>query len=331
MKMIITILTRFSKNNENTSKIFMDYVYKYMFLLSNSFPEFVSGYYYICLISLPPEDTYMQIKNLILSTTPNYIPNNIKNLNLVDKDIPQELTNNTLGNIKVENLFDISSILKQYQFITTLDEYKEKKNIESIKSICDKLNQNKNKTFNFYVINAILIYWADKALKNNKNIKDSYIFFFQMIQFFETDNREQLINSLLNELRFPSNKTLSFLLIITYILCEIHNEQIEEHIIMLLFERLFIKPIPWGIELMFKKLLKGENYNLFNKNFIRNFNGGIVFINTIKDFIEDKSAQKYNISKYFLQNNNTNKILGNEDNFANIHDKNNFDDNNDSL
>ena len=100
----------------------------------------------------------MQIKNLILSTTPNYIPDNIKNLNLVDKDIAQELANNTLGNIKVENLFDISSILKQYQFITTLDEYKEKKNIDSIKSICDKLNQNKNKTFNFYVNNAILIY-----------------------------------------------------------------------------------------------------------------------------------------------------------------------------
>ena len=326
---LIIDLISFLKNcgnnniNENTSKIFMDYVYKYIFLLSSSFPEFVSGYYYICLISLPHEDTYMQFKNLILSTTPKNIPENIKNLNFVDKDIAQEIANNTLGNIKIENLFDISSILKQYQFMSTIDEYKEKKNIETVKSMCEKLNQNKNKGFNFYVINAILIYWADKALKNNKNIKDSFVFFFQMMQFLEIDNRDHLINSLLNELRFPSNKTLSFLLIITYILCEIHNEQIEEHIIMSLFERLFIKPIPWGIELMFKKLLKGENYNLFGKGFIRNFNGGIAFINTIKDFIEDKNAQKYNISKYIVQNKNVNE--------GNMIEKGDFDKNNDSL
>ena len=73
-----------------------------------------------------------------------------------------------------------------------------------------------------------------------------------MILHMEIDNRDHLINSLLNELRYPSNQTLYFLLMINYILVNIHNEQIEEHIIMLLFERLLIKPIPWGIELLFQ-------------------------------------------------------------------------------
>ena len=288
--------------NKYTSKIFIDNLYKFMFLLSNSYPEFISGYYYICIISLPPENIYMQLKNLILSTTPRNLEN-LKNLNFIDKDLEKEFNNNTFSN-NVENLFDIKSILRQYQFLALLENYIEVQDTELIKSICDKLNKNKNKTFNFYVIYAIVIYWAEKVLKNYENIKDPYCFFFQMIQYMEIDNRDHLINSLLNELRYPSNQTLYFLLMINYILVKIRNEQIEEHIIMLLFERLLIKPIPWGIELLFNKLLKGEKYNLFNTNYIHNLNGGINFIKSLKDFVDNKSFQKYTEYRKNLNNNN---------------------------
>ena len=299
--------------NKFTSKIFMDNLYKFMFLLSNSYPEFISGYYYICIISLPPDNIYMQLKNLILSTTPKNLEK-LKNLNFVDKDLEKEFNDNTFGNNNVENLFDIISILKQYQFLSLLDNYIENQNVDLIKNICDKLNKNKNKTFNFYVIYAIVIYWAEKVLKNHKNIKEPYSFFFQMIQFMEIDNRDHLINSLLNELRYPSNQTLYFLLMLNYILVKIHNEAIEEHIIILLFERLLIKPIPWGIELLFQKLIKGEKYNLFNANFIKNLNGGINFIKSIKDFIEDKNYQKYTVYKNNKMNNYNNSNNKNNSN-----------------
>ena len=52
--------------NKYPFKIFLDNLYKFMFLLSNTYPEFISGYYYICIISLPPDNLYMQLKNLIL-------------------------------------------------------------------------------------------------------------------------------------------------------------------------------------------------------------------------------------------------------------------------
>ena len=129
-------------------------------------------------------------------------------------------------------------------------------------------------------------------------------FFLQVIQFMEIDNREHLINSLLNELRYPSNQTLYFLLLINYILVRIHNDEIEEHIIMLLFERCLIKPIPWGVELLFKKLIKGKSYNLFNKSFIVNLNGGINFIKSINDFIDDKTCPKYTLFRNIRMNNN---------------------------
>ena len=36
------------------------------------------------------------------------------------------------------------------------------------------------------------------------------------------------------------------------------TKEIEEIFISLLLERLFVKPIPWGIILLFKKVLKGN-------------------------------------------------------------------------
>ena len=285
-----------------TTKIFMDNIYKFMFLLCSTYPEFISGYYYICIISLPTDNIYMQLKNLILSATPKHCES-FKKLNFADKDLEKEFANNTLGNNNVENLFDIISILKQYQFLDLLDTYIKEQNDDLIKSICDKLNQNKNRIFNLYVIFAIVIYWAERVFKNLKYFKDPYNFFFLMIQYMQTDNREHLINSLLNELRYPSNQTLYFLLMINYILVKIHNEQIEEHIIMLLFERLLIKPIPWGIELLFQKLIKGEKYNLFNTNYIKNLNGGFAFIKSLKDFVEDNNYQKYTVYRNMKMNN----------------------------
>ena len=302
---LIMDIFNFLKNNCNcnynkyANKIFLDNIYKFLYLLSTSYPEFISGYYYICIVTLP-ENSYLQIKNLILSATPKNVEN-IKVSNYIDKDLEKEFNNNNFGNNVAENLFNIESVLRQYVFLELLNKYISNQDNETIKNICDKLNANKHKIFNLYVIFAVVIYWAETVLKTPNNIRDPYNFIFQMMKYMEIDNREHLINSLLNELRYPSNQTLFFLLMINYILVRIHNEQIEEHIITLLFERLLFKPIPWGIELLFKKLIRGENYNLLNKSFIQNLNGGIMFIKSINDFIEDKSCPKFTL---FRNNNN---------------------------
>lgn len=54
-------------------KIFIESIYKFMFLLSYSYPEFLSYYYYIIIASLPPGDYFLQIKNIILHSAPSDI------------------------------------------------------------------------------------------------------------------------------------------------------------------------------------------------------------------------------------------------------------------
>ena len=46
-------------------KIFLDHVYKLFFLLCNSYPEYISRYYYLILIPLPSGNNFIQLKNTL--------------------------------------------------------------------------------------------------------------------------------------------------------------------------------------------------------------------------------------------------------------------------
>ena len=284
----------FLKNcsNKPINKIFMDYLYKFIYLLCNTYPEFITEYYYIILISLPYENIYMQLKNLLLSTIPKKLEQ-YKNLNLEDKDLETEINNNTLGDYNMKTLLDIIGILKKYNILSYIEKYIENPNFEIVKNICNSLNQNTNKTFNFYVIQSLVIYYGLNGLPKIKNIIEAYNFFFDMMKVMDMENRIMLMNSLLNQLRFPSKQTLYFILIILNILMNIKNEEIEEVLISLLLERLFVKPIPWGIDLLFKKVLKGDKYDMMKTTYFKNLNGGEWFINRLKEFLENKKFVKF--------------------------------------
>jgi CCR4-NOT transcription complex subunit 1 len=72
-------------------------------------------------------------------------------------------------------------------------------------------------------------------VKNNnekKKITNQEVleFFVKMMKNLDSDNRDHLINSILNELRYPSSQTYYFSCLILILFAEIKNEQIEEHI-----------------------------------------------------------------------------------------------------
>ena len=315
----------FLKNchNKTVNKTFMEYVYKFIYLLCNTYPEFITEYYYIILISLPHDNNYMQLKNIILSTIPKKMEQ-YKYLNLEDKDLEKEIYSNTLDDYNVKTLLDIISILKRYNVLTYIEKYIENPNYEIVKNICNSLNQNNNITFNFYVIQSLVIYYGQNGLPKIKSINEAYNFFFDMMKLMELDNRVILINSLLNELRFPSKQTLYFVLIITNILTNIKDEEIEEIIISLLLQRLLVKPIPWGIDLLFKKIIKGEKYDLFRTNYFKNLNGGEWFINSLKEFLENKKFVKY----ITFKNNKIDMLLSKEKKKNNKNKENKIDDDN---
>jgi len=228
---------------EYNSKVLVDTVYKFFFLLSNTYPEFLSYYYYIIIASLPAGDNFLQLKNIILSSTP---------LDIEQPDpFFEEFKVDSLPDIRKNSLvlFDINSILFDYGYKGIMDEYVETKNESLLDELINKLNKNEKDqvqnylskhllTYHHLVINAIVIHWSQYVIKmtttNDKkkmSNQDVLEFFIRMIKSLEAENRDHFINSILNELRYPSNQTYYFSCLLLCIFFEIKNEQIEEHIL----------------------------------------------------------------------------------------------------
>jgi len=123
---------------------------------------------------------------------------------------------------------------------------------------------------NYLIINAIVIYWSQHIIKtSNENRKNQDVleFFLKLMKSFDNENRDHLINSILNELRYPSNQTYYFSCLLLALFTEVKNEAIEEHILRNILERLLFKPYPWGILLTFVQLTRPK-YQLEKKSYI---------------------------------------------------------------
>ncbi len=242
-------------------KIFLENVYKYFFILCESYPDFVCGYYFLFLTTLPGNN-YIQLKNLLLSACPKeIIINNPFNENI----------NNIENQKNAKILFDnISSV----GFKEKIDEFVNNQNENILNVIVNDFNNIKNESEKFYHISRLVIYLSQNYVPDlvNKKINSKIIFnFFKfLILNFNNENRDHLINAILNELRYPSKQTFYFSLLLKDLLTEINNEIIEENILKNLIERLFYKPHPWGLVFTFNNvvdIIKKKNFITKNNFF----------------------------------------------------------------
>jgi len=132
------------------SKAFVDSVYKFMFILSNSYPEFLSYYYYIIIASLPPGDSFLQMKNIILHSAPQDIEQ--------PHPFIEELKVDNLPDIKKNSivLFEIGSILNEYGYKSIIDEFIETKNDSLMEEFYKKLNKRDKDQYHNYLGNFFL-------------------------------------------------------------------------------------------------------------------------------------------------------------------------------
>ena len=140
------------------------------------------------------------------------------------------------------------------------------------------------------------LYEFYKNLLGIKKIKNGEIFefFTKMIKQLVFDNRDHLINSILNELRYPSNQTIFFSCLVVFICCDIGDSNIEEHIITSILERLIFKPIPWGILVTFNQLIKNQKYKLLERPFVTKNNLDEKLILKLRSFLKnDKKTANF--------------------------------------
>jgi CCR4-NOT transcription complex subunit 1 len=92
---------------------------------------------------------------------------------------------------------------------------------------------------------------------------------YKLVEKLNHETAYALLNSIINQLRFPNIHTKFFSQVILYIFKKA-NSLYQQMITRILMERLLVhKPHPWGILLTFAELERNPSYELKKKAFIR--------------------------------------------------------------
>jgi hypothetical protein len=275
-------------------KFFLDEIYKYFYLLSKTYPLFISTYSYILISCLSlsknqeEEDTdlFLQMRNIILSTNIDDKNNNKDNYNYLNKIIlqenliPEKIIHLITGDINKENKGDM-------QLLILMEKYLKEKGDENIlDEIFEILDNIKNEIELNSVYNGLCIFWSKINLVKNKKI--FYNFYLFLICNLNENHKKYLINSILNALKCPSTQTFDFSLLFQDLLLNIDNEDIEKQLIVNFLERFIYEPIPWGIKYTFKNLIKNAKFKKMEKNYLMEKEEIEYFIQQIYNNISSK-------------------------------------------
>ena len=299
LSLIIDILSFMNKNKSFLIKhfyfkFFLDEIYKYFYLLSKTYPLFISTYSYILISCLSlsknqeEEDTdlFLQMRNIILSTNIDDKNNNKDNNNYLNKIIlqenliPEKIIHLITGDINKENKGDM-------QLLILMEKYLKEKGDENIlDEIFEILDNIKNEIELNSVYNGLCIFWSKINLVKNKKI--FYNFYLFLICNLNENHKKYLINSILNALKCPSTQTFDFSLLFQDLLLNIDNEDIEKQLIVNFLERFIYEPIPWGIKYTFKNLIKNAKFKKMEKNYLMEKEEIEYFIQQIYNNISSK-------------------------------------------
>lgn len=120
--------------------------------------------------------------------------------------------------------------------------------------------------------------------------------FKQIVSKLQPPVRLRLLNSIVNELRYPNSHTYSSCLLLNSLF--VNSEPcVQEQIQRILFERLQShRPHPWGLSINFREFLQNRYFNFLNNPFIQNNKAvPLLFQNRLRPFEilidEQKSTQ----------------------------------------
>ena len=276
--------------------IFLEQVHKFFFLLVNSYPEFISKYYYQLITCLSGDSsTFIQLKNILLSANPDNVPeidNDNVNITLTNEEEAKNEENeneNNLNNIKktAAIFFESGSALEENGFKNYIDKYINEKNenylsilVKNLENINDEKEANK-------ICNMIIIYWSQSKYKYNLNEKSIrsreiiYRFYEYLLLNLSKVQRDMLINAILNSLRFPCVQTFAYSILFQTLFFEIKNEEVIEHMLNNILIRLIYRPLPWGLKFTFINLNKTEGFQKLIKPYLDKYNLWEAFCNIL--------------------------------------------------
>lgn len=291
---LFRFLKVFGKNGDESIKVLNAGILRIILFVANDCPEFLIENHYVLMNELPSD--FKQIRNIINSAIPQgkIFPsalNQFVNIEMIDESC------NFSPSTLVSPVNDLGSFKKPLDSFLRIPSSSLNRNI--MNQIA-QLNKSDTKE-NFKIINAIVthsvVLAGDELLSTSKQvILNESSSYFNLISNLITsnvvENREVVMNvidSLVNHLRFPNTQTY----FVWYVLTTIFNIDLndkdltkklnwneenltitQEMILRSLLDRLLVsKPHPWGCVMTFMTILKKID-NVENLKFISKDNSG---------------------------------------------------------
>lgn len=282
---LFKFLDKYTKKNSVSDAISVVYkgTLRIILGISNDFPNFLIENHYELMNNIPC--TYFQLRNVILSAIPlkTMVPNPYDSeLKLEELDMcsdrPEVYYNpiNDILSIKkpVDNYLRIpsNSLLRTIMNAMYRTEYDVQNGVGY-----DFLSVDKK------AIRALVLYVGIEAGLENERTSSSAIFnressyyalLFNMLNDGTTELRYQVLQVMLEQLRYPNIHTHWFI----YMLLNMFNSksfgesllEIQEIMLRCILERIIVnKPHPWGITVMFCQLIRQQGNKLLELPFIQ--------------------------------------------------------------
>ena len=254
----VELTPSFKKLYEGTLRVLL--------VILHDFPSFFAGYHVSFCNVIP--DNCVQLRNIILSATP-------KGMNPPDPFTP---------NLKIDLLSEVSrnpvilsNVLGPIEsFRAPLDAYlKDARQNDFPSRMIPLLKRAGTNDLDVSKVQSLIIYVGAHALARmqNSQISLSRTAEMEVIEkLMELDDRDRYIclNTIANQLRYPSSHTHYFSCVMLYLFSESKNMAVKEQVTRVLLERLIVnRPHPWGLLITFIELIKNQRYAFWSHSFVR--------------------------------------------------------------
>ena len=287
-------------------KYILDEIYKYFYLLVNTYPSFISAYSYLlvsCLsLSKNNEDgetnLFIQLKNIILSATirdKNYLDNNYLNIKLLkENNIPGKIIYLINDSIEINETINKEDLQLKILINKFFNEKDDENILDEILEILDNIKEEKEIN---YIYNGLALYMVQNQVisQNNDNMdykKVLYDFYMFLICNLNEVHKKHLIDSILNLLQYPCSFTIEFSSLFQDLLLNIGNENIEKQLLLNFLKRITCEPLPWGIIYTLKSINENDKFKNIKKLYFKGNEKMEDFLNKVFEQIKKNELKK---------------------------------------
>lgn len=255
--------------NSPNLMLYLQAVVRITLVLAHDFQDFLVQHYFELLLRLPEQ--CIQLRNIILSACPSNVklPNPKSGIHF-DR-LPEEKTPPSIT-------FDYKQLLGFRGIKEDIDKYMVTGAQSLLVDVCNKLisldSVTRTKRPGTEVFHAIVLYLAEIGIVYDPPKKELTITstLLNIISKLDLQAREQLINAMFNEIRYPNSYTQYFIMFLLHTVENGTPALIQEQVMRILLERVTAhSPVPWGITAFFLELTQNPKYDIMNKSFVKGF------------------------------------------------------------